>query len=327
MSTGQLPQHDRYRERRVTASSIGREIWHQIVQAEQRVVQSLLRFDASEYQIPGQPDGQTPAGLVETICHQYITIVHRLQGDCAQSAEAAHAVDQPAGPDPGAQPASLPEHLQQAHLALQAQLHCLAADSLPDQVMQDCRDLGQALEQCHRVLQARWYAWPRWGRLRLRAFVASQFDALMDCVGGLDEKSLCQVPVAGIWTARELLAHVLGWEEYAWEILRQWPAPAPESLHRWQFEDRDAGNQAMVQQWATQSLIDVLGELYTYRRRTLRYIDGCAADTLTGSGDFGYRQSGTLAEFLLLMAEHRHEHALQVWEARAQGRLLQTGPG
>ena len=54
----------------------------------------------------------------------------------------------------------------------------------------------------------------RWGRDRLFTFYRRHFNSLLDAITGLTEASCISVPVCGVWTVRDLLAHILAWDEY-----------------------------------------------------------------------------------------------------------------
>ena len=178
-----------------------------------------------------------------------------------------------------------------------------------------------AIGDADRAIRPQWEAYAGWGRSALRGFVADQYDCLLDSVGGLTEEELNEPGVVGDWSARDTLAHVLAWEEYGWVILSQWPEPKPGTLTRWEVGDSEAeANALLLDRYAESNLIDVLGDLYTFRRRTLRFIDDCDESRFDSVGSYGWGETGSLTLFLLSMACHCTEHALQILDARERGR-------
>jgi len=181
--------------------------------------------------------------------------------------------------------------------------------------------LAGAIGDADRAIRPQWEAYAGWGRSALRGFVADQYDCLLDSVGGLAEEELNEPGVVGDWSARDTLAHVLAWEEYGWAILSQWPEPKAGTLTRWEVgESEEETNTLLLDRYAESDLIDVLGDLYTFRRRTLRFIDDCDDAQFDSVGSYGWDETGSLTLFLLSMACHCTEHALQILDARAPGR-------
>lgn len=181
--------------------------------------------------------------------------------------------------------------------------------------------LAGAIGDADRALRPQWEAYAGWGRSALRGFVADQYDCLLDSVGGLTEEELNQPGVVGDWSARDTLAHVLAWEEFGWAILSQWPEPKTGTLTRWEVGESEAEvNALLLEHYAKSDLIDVLGDLYTFRRRTLRFIDDCDDAKFDSVGSYGLGETGSLTLFLLSMACHCTEHALQILDARVPGR-------
>lgn len=181
--------------------------------------------------------------------------------------------------------------------------------------------LTEAIGNADRAMRPQWEAYAGWGRSALRGFVADQYDCLLDSVGGLTEEELNKPGVVGDWSARDTLAHVLAWEEYGWAILSQWPEPKTGTLTRWEVGESEAeANARLLDCYAESDLIDVLGDLYTFRRRTLRFIDDCDDARFDSVGSYGWGETGSLTLFLLSMACHCTEHTLQILDARVPGR-------
>ncbi len=162
----------------------------------------------------------------------------------------------------------------------------------------------------------------RWGREGFRRLYTRQFARFLDAIGGLDEATLTAVPVCGSWSAREVLAHVLAWDEYALEVLQGWPEPDPARLGRWLgpsgvLEDVDAVNQALQEEMAEQTVVELLDGLTTVHRRILRVYDGIPAGELGREGDFGWGERGHRVRFLYEFSLHHAEHTAHLLEGLA----------
>lgn len=157
----------------------------------------------------------------------------------------------------------------------------------------------------------------RWGRAGLRRFVATQSNHLLDSIGALDEGTLTTVPVCGVWTVRDVIAHVTAWDEYTLTILRQWHNLDLESLTRWTESGELAViNQRLHAQSAHLDMIQVLDVAATVHRRLLRAYDRLSDEDLRREGDFGLGLRGPLSYLLFFMAQHTAEHAAEIWEWR-----------
>ncbi len=160
----------------------------------------------------------------------------------------------------------------------------------------------------------------RWGRAGLRDLLDVQHNLLMDSIAGLDEETILTTRVAGGWSLRDQLVHVLAWSEYMYHVLVGWPAVAPAAIAEWiraPGESEDAVNARTLQNRATMTMIEVVDMHATWHRRTLARIDALDDATLASKGDFGWGEQGELCHFLYSMCLHQAEHALEIWEVRA----------
>ncbi len=158
----------------------------------------------------------------------------------------------------------------------------------------------------------------RWSRTDLRAFLIRQHNNLMDGISGLAEATIVTTAVCGTWTIRDLLVHVLSWNEYEYAVLKQWPDAAHESLTPWlDGSGVDKINANLLAERAELNMIDICDGLMTHHRRVLRYFDKCSTEQLAGTGDYGWGEEGTLSNFFYGFALHEAEHAEDIWRYRA----------
>ncbi len=159
----------------------------------------------------------------------------------------------------------------------------------------------------------------RWGRARLRNLLSVQHEMMMDSIAGLDEATILSTHVAGGWTLRDQLVHLLAWSEYGWLVLADWPTAAPAALAEWMAADgetEDDVNARLLANRADMNMIAVVDMLATWHRRTLARLDALDEAALAVSGDYGWGEEGELCGFLYRICLHQAEHALEIWETR-----------
>lgn len=164
----------------------------------------------------------------------------------------------------------------------------------------------------------------RWGRDGFLRFYRRQFDNFLDAISGLSEETCLAVPVSGDWTVRDLLAHVLAWEEYAWAVVRQWPAVDLAAVSGWTQEtDADALNARLAAEKADLSMIDLLDGLTTMHRRIASRYRQLSDGELETEAEFGWGLRANLIGFLLYMCVHTAEHAAELYTARLENPALE----
>lgn len=160
----------------------------------------------------------------------------------------------------------------------------------------------------------------RWTQPTLRYFLTTQHNQLMDSISHLSEETIIATVVCGEWTIRDVLVHVLSWNEYASAVLQQWPDAAHESLTPWlDGNGVDDINATLLAERAGLNMIDICDGLMTYHRRILRHFDSVDADQLSAFGDYGWGEQGALSNFFYGFALHETEHAEDIWRYRANG--------
>ncbi len=178
----------------------------------------------------------------------------------------------------------------------------------------------------------------RWGRDRLFTFYRRHFNSLLDAITGLTETSCTAVPVCGDWTVRDLLAHILAWDEYILELVKRWPdislparhSPAsasPESasadpLAQWISGDDETRNARLHDARAGLTMIEVLDNLATCHRRIVSRCQRLSEEKLRSEVEYDWGERGNLVNLLVSMSAHTADHAAEIYAARAEGRLV-----
>ncbi len=178
----------------------------------------------------------------------------------------------------------------------------------------------------------------RWGRDRLFTFYRRHFNSLLDAITGLTETSCTAVPVCGDWTVRDVLAHILAWDEYVVELVKRWPdislpsrqSPAsasPESasadpLAQWISGDDETRNARLHDARAGLSMIEVLDNLATCHRQIVSRCQRLSEEKLRTEVEYDWGERGNLVNLLVSMSAHTADHAADIYAARAEGRLV-----
>jgi len=157
----------------------------------------------------------------------------------------------------------------------------------------------------------------RWGRDGMRRFLDKQHTNLMDAIGGMSEEWLVSQPVEGDWTPRDVLTHVLCWEEFAGAVIQKWPQTDGVDLSPWLVagEDGDDTNDRLMAEKIDYTMIDLLDWLTTHHRRTLRIYDKLSDEQLRTQSYTGFGRD-SFTGFLYSMAMHTADHAAEIWRHR-----------
>lgn len=222
--------------------------------------------------------------------------------------------------------------VEQAAKSARQRLVEFARNLSPDVLEQEYREgeksfsiLKQLQHMAHHVrlhrreLQAYCGSLERWGRAGLRQLMVEQHDNLMDSISGLTEETMLTTQVCGVWTVRDVLAHVLSWNEYCSTLLRHWPQPDPKLIEEWEWLDGDTMatmNDRLMKARTHLNMIDIADGLTTEYRRILRVFDRASNADLCSEG-LTWGGPGVMSNFFYEIFVHEAEHAAQIWAYRA----------
>lgn len=179
--------------------------------------------------------------------------------------------------------------------------------------------MARHVRQHRREVQAYCGSLERWGRAGLRRLMVEQHDNLMNSMAGLTEETMLTTQVCGVWTIRDVFAHVLSWNEVCSLLLRQWPEPNPEMIGEWKWLEGDtmtAMNSRLMAARTHLTMIEIADGLTTEFRRMMRTFDRAGDADLRSEG-LTWGGPGTLSNFFYEIFVHEAEHAAQVWAFRA----------
>lgn len=312
------------------------EYVERLEQSYQRFVETLALLEPEEYNAPCLVDGWTPAATVSHVAFwddfQRRRMEAALSGAWSEripwpeeNNDARFAADAQRGWDDvlAAAQANRQKLVDFARTLTGAQIAALYREGGEERAVlqilldQMTRHVGEHGRSLYRYCSS----WQRWGRAGFRVFYARQSWNFLDTISGLSETTCLTVPVVGAWPVRDVLAHVLVWDEYCYQLARQWPQVDQATLAPWIEGGFDDVNERLVGDKAEMGMIDLLDALVTVHRRILRHWDRLSDDAIQTEAEYGWGQRDTLIGVLYGIASHTAEHAAQLYEARREGVL------
>lgn len=320
----------------MTALPTPNEYADRLTRSYQRFSETLALLEPEEYTAPCLPDGWTP---VATVAHvAFWDDYQRRRMEAALIGAWAEEMPHPQGDNDARAQMDASRAWEEALIEADTNRQKLvdfARSLTPEQIVAVYRENRQErpvvqilLEQMSRhvrehaqIIHAYCASWGRWGRTGFRTFYARQNWNLLDAISGLPEATCIGTPVAGDWAVREILVHVLVWDEFCYQLARQWPQVDLTALSRWQSGKIDEVNARLVAEKAQLGMIDLLDGLATVHRRILRQYDRLPDEAIQTVCEYGWGQKDTLLGVLYEFATHTAEHAAQLYQARLDGIL------
>ena len=186
-------------------------------------------------------------------------------------------------------------------------------------------------EEVHRYC----FSTERWGRDRLFGFYRRHFNSLLDAITGLTEEDCTSVNVGGDWTVRDILAHILAWDEYVLELVKRWPDISlpgqhaagaedgnADDLSHWASGDADTVNARLQEARASLTMIEVLDGLATCHRRIVSRCRRLSDEALQTEVEYDEGERGNVVNLLVSTSAHTADHAAEIYAARATGKLV-----
>jgi hypothetical protein len=144
----------------------------------------------------------------------------------------------------------------------------------------------------------------------LQRHLTNARSELLDTIKDLSETEMTDLPVAGAWTIRDILAHISGWA--AWDLSSIEGLQDGKHPDLSVIRDIDAFNRNLVTTRKTWSMGNILAEM-TATQSALHAImaDMLEVDIFRNSL-FRGPYWGSLAEWLQIACAHEEEHAAQI---------------
>lgn len=186
-------------------------------------------------------------------------------------------------------------------------------------ILKQLEHMARHIRAHRRGVQAYCGSLERWGRAGLRKLMVEQHDNFMNSMATLTEATMVTEQVCGVWTIRDVFAHVLSWNEYCTRLLRHWPEPEPEMIAEWVWQEGDtmsAYNERLLAARTDLNMIDIADGLTTEYRRMMRVFDKASDADLCSEG-LTWGGPGVMSNFFYEIFVHEAEHAAQIWAFRA----------
>lgn len=142
-------------------------------------------------------------------------------------------------------------------------------------------------------------------RLDFRSVLIQERTAFMNALGGMYEEDMVSIPVCGHWTVKDLMAHMLSWDE---EILRTMEDWTGERLWQQDALYDDEWNELEVYMRNEMTVIDLADALATSHRKILRAFDRTDDAKLVALALTPWGDRTSLLGFLYEMALHNATH-------------------
>ena len=162
-------------------------------------------------------------------------------------------------------------------------------------------------------------------RRQLLKRLEEAWEALKESYAGLSDGELLEPGVAGVWSVRDVIAHVTWWEEEALTHLPLILAGGRPPRYSVTYGGIDAFNAKMTAQKKDLSLAEVMGQRDEVHRRLIAFIELAPGDQVSGETRFRRRlRLDTYGHYA------KHARAIRNWReqsGRSSPRLRATRPG
>jgi len=139
---------------------------------------------------------------------------------------------------------------------------------------------------------------------------------LLAAIEGLSETEMTTLPISGVWTLRQVLAHIDGWAVWDLEAIRAIQQGSSPDLSA--IQDVDVFNNCLVAQRKEWSVDRILAEMQETLTAMQELVRSMSDQHLFDAGPFRGPYWENLAEWLQVAWEHEEEHAAQIQAWRGQ---------
>jgi len=138
---------------------------------------------------------------------------------------------------------------------------------------------------------------------------------LLASIDGLSEAEMTTQIVAGVWTVRDILAHISGWAVWDLTTIRSILAGQQPDLTA--IQKVDAFNDRLVEERRDWTVKEILAEMQAAQAALQELLADLSDETLFDSALFQGPYWDNLAEWLRVFWEHEEEHAVEIRTWRA----------
>lgn len=132
---------------------------------------------------------------------------------------------------------------------------------------------------------------------------------LLQAIEGLSRRELTELPIYEDWTIKEVLAHVLGWDQ---RVLRTLPLMLQNRASEVASVEVDEYNQESVEAWRHKSFAEILAEVQSTHRQIMEIISELEHREIDTRRERHGRIITIRSYVIDVMIEHDREHAAEI---------------
>jgi uncharacterized damage-inducible protein DinB len=141
------------------------------------------------------------------------------------------------------------------------------------------------------------------------AYINFGRSSLMEAIEGLSHRELTQAPIYDHWTIKDILAHIIGWDQRVIKIL---PLIVQDQANLIPGVEVEEQNQQAVAQWRDRSMAEVLMALRATHRQIVDFIGQLDYPQI----DMRHERDGriiTIRSYVIqIMVDHELQHAVEI---------------
>jgi uncharacterized damage-inducible protein DinB len=146
------------------------------------------------------------------------------------------------------------------------------------------------------------------------AKLARSRERLLAAIEGLSEEEMSQVPLEGIWAAKDIIGHVTSWEETLLAPLRAYAEGEPFVTE--QIKDYLAWNDEQAALKREIPLEEILAQAASVREGMVTAAEKLSEERWTARIPYPWGGKGSLKRALEGLAEHEMEHVRAIQAGR-----------
>ena len=138
-------------------------------------------------------------------------------------------------------------------------------------------------------------------------------EELLKSIEGLSHRELTQTPIFEDWTIKDVLAHIIGWDQYVLEIL---PLILQNNADKMTTIDVESMNRRSVAAWQDKAVDQVIDTVQSTHRQIVDIIAGLDHVEIDMRRDRGGRFITIRSYVIDVMVEHERQHAVEIEQWR-----------
>jgi len=133
--------------------------------------------------------------------------------------------------------------------------------------------------------------------------------ALLESIEALSQREMTQIPVYDTWTIKDILAHIIGWDQRVIKIL---PLIVQDMAGQVPGVDVESHNRQSVAAWKDRSLAEVMAALEVAHLQIIDILSGIDFTEIDRRHDRNDRVITIRSYVIEVMVEHERHHAAEI---------------